>query len=79
MRTKWGECTPLFEPHFLDRMDQRFLSLEQVQTALLEGNPEAEGKKGNDGSQDLKINWNKWALKITRKPCHITLRTAFHD
>ena len=57
-------------------MDDRFLSYEQVQTALVEGDKQAENESDLSG-QDFRVDWRKWTLKVTRQPCTIVLWTAY--
>ena len=73
----WRDCRRLFEPHFFDRMYDRFLPVDQVESALIEGVKEADGAQKVDGSQDFKIQWRDWTLVATRVPCTIVLKTAF--
>lgn len=72
----WEDCRRRYEPHFLDRMLERSLPQNQVDTALSEGTKNARGPKDSAG-QEFEICWKRWTLKVTLRQCLIILHTAF--
>jgi len=67
----WTDCRRLYDEHFLDRMDQRFLTRTQVNEALI------DGIKTRESKDDYKIKWKLWTLKVSLKSCFVYLWTAY--
>ena len=66
----WRDCQRLYPEHFVERMEQRFLSDDQVKLALIEGNKIQE-KKG-----EYTVRWKKWTFKVSQGNCFLILQTA---
>lgn len=67
----WRDCERLYDPHFMDRMNERHLPRAQVEEAII------FGKKIRKKENDFDVKWNKWTIKLIRNPCFLFLKTAF--
>ncbi len=67
----WTDCRRLYDEHFLDRMDHRYLTREQVKEAL------RDGTKTRESKEDYKIKWKLWTLKVSLEDCFVYLWTAY--
>lgn len=66
----WRDCERYFDPHFADRMGERFLPMEQVREALKDGNKIMKKK------DEYEIKWKKWTLVVSIGSCFIYFWTA---
>ena len=73
----WRDCNRRYEPHFFDRMFNRYLPQNQVEIALNEGKKIPCSGRKFDGEQDYEVRWRRWILKVTRRPCTIIMQTAY--
>ena len=66
----WRNCERLFDIHFVERMMQRHLPKEQIETAL------KDGKKIKEYDSVFRVEWNKWVLFVELGTCFMTFKTA---
>jgi len=69
----WKDCERIYDKHFMDRMNERFLPKPHIVQAL------KEGSKTVEKNNDFKIKWKTWTLKVSRGTCFIYLWTAYHE
>ena len=69
----WKDCRRIYDPHFMDRMQEKHLPRDQVNDALIDG-IKIQERKG-----EYEVNWKKWTLKVSMGRCFLFLRTAIRN
>lgn len=68
----WKDCERIYDNHFMDRMNDRYLPPNQIKIAL------KEGKKIETKKNEYQVRWEKWEIVVSLRRCFLYLRTAYH-